>query len=313
VNQILVTGDEQISRKPTEKVKKEKKVLPINGIVAFYAIAIIILGLCLICGIIYAKGKINETVEASIKPEITVERNDEDNTVQIIVTHKKGLKDMTYQWNDEQEITVNGQNKTSISEIVDLIGGENVLKISATGINNQIKTFEKTFLVGNMPAIELEAVANGVKIIATSEDGIDYVQYGWDDEEPQKIEVKENQYEGIINAPKGEHILKIEVVDVNGMKAEKEQKVVGDTEPTLTVQSKLVNGKATFIIDAEDDESIKTITIIHNGGEQQIIDVNTATYHNEIIMTEGEENTIIVTATNVNGLQKTRRIRFKNK
>lgn len=313
MNQILVTGDEQISRKVTEKVKKEKKVLPINGIAAFYAIAIIILGICMICGSVYAKEKINETVEASIKPEITVERNDDDNTVQITVTHKKGLKDVTYQWNDEQEITVNGQNKTSISEIIDLIGGENVLKVSATGINNQIKTFEKTFIAGNIPEIQLEAVANGVKIIATSEDGIDYVQYSWDDEEIQKIEVKENQYEGIINAPKGEHILKIEVVDINGIKAEKEQKVVGDTEPTVNIQSKLINGKATFVIDAEDDENIKTVMITHNGGEQQIIDVNATTYHNEIVMTEGEENTIIVTVTNVNGLQKTRGVRFKNK
>ena len=75
MNQILYTGDENI-QKP---VKKQKKVLPINVIVLFFAISIIILGISIIAGSIYAKNKINETVEASIEPEITIERDDENN------------------------------------------------------------------------------------------------------------------------------------------------------------------------------------------------------------------------------------------
>ena len=266
----------------------------------------------MISGSVYAKEKINQTVEASIKPEITVERNDENNTIEIKVTHIRGIKTVTYRWNDEEETTVDGKNRKSITETIDLIGGENTLKITVTEENGEIKIFEKTFIAGNIPEIELEAVANGVKIIASSEEILDYVQYSWDNGEMQKIEVGEKEYEGIINAPKGQHTLKIEVVDVNGMKASKEQPVVGETEPTLNVQSKLVNGKATFVIDAEDDENISTVTIIHNGGEKQVIDVNAKTYHKEIIMTEGELNTIIVTVTNVNGLPKTRRVKFEN-
>ena len=128
----------------------------------------------------------------------------------------------------------------------------------------------------------------------------------------EKIEVGEKEYQGIINAPKGEHLLKIEVADINGMKGQREEMVTGDTEPTLTVKSQLINGKATFVIDAEDDENIKTITIIHNGGEQETVTVNAKTYHYEITMTKGEINTIIVTATNKNNLTKTQRVRFKN-
>ena len=133
-----------------------------------------------------------------------------------------------------------------------------------------------------------------------------------DVEEIQKVEVKEKKYEGVINAPKGQHILKIEVVDVNGIKANKEQTVVGDTEPTVKIVSKLINGKATFVIDVEDDENIKNIKIVHNGGEEQIIDVDEKEYHYEVTMTQGEENTIIVTATNQNDLTKTRGVKFKN-
>ena len=309
MNQILVTGDEKV----TQKVKKQHKVLPINRIVGFFAISIIILGTCIIGGSIYAKEKINKAVEASVKPEITVERIDEDNILAINVTHIRGIQTVKYRWNDEEEVTIDGKNRKNINETIELIGGENTLKIAVTEENGQIKTFQKTFIAGNIPEIELEAVSNGVKLIASSEEIIDYVQYSWDDGEMQKIEVGKEQYEGIVNAPKGQHTLKIEVVDVNKMKATKQQVVVGDTEPTVNVQSKLVNGKATFVIDAEDDENIKTITIIHNGGEQQVINVNAKTYHGEITMTEGAENTIIVTAINKNNLQKMKAVKFNNK
>jgi len=309
VNQILYTGDENIKN----PVKKQKKVLPINGIVLFFAISIIILGICIITGSIYAKNKINETVEASIEPSVLIERDDENNTIKITVTHIRGIRELTYQWNDEEPTVKEGKNKKSVSTMIDLIGGENTLKVSITEENGKTKTLEKTFVAGNIPEIELEAVANGVKVNATSEEEIEYIQYTWDEEEPQKIEVGEPTYEGIINAPTGLHILKIEVVDINGMKAELTKEVIGDTEPTLKIQSKLVNGKATFVIDAEDDEKITTLTIIHNEGEKQVIEVNDKTYHNEVIMTEGEVNTILVTVTNVNGLQKIKGVKFTNK
>ena len=311
MNQILITGEEQVTEKVS--VKKQKKVLPINGIVIFYAISIIILGICMVSGSVYARNEINRVVEASIRPEISVERNDEDNTVTINVTHIRGIKTVTYRWNDEEEIMVNGRNKKEISETIDLIGGENTLKISVTEENGQIKTFEKTFIAGNIPEIKIVgAVDNGIEIYAASEEKIDYIQYCWDDQEMQRIQVGEKEYQGIINAPKGQHTLKIEAVDTNGIKAEIEQKVVGDTEPTANVQSTMIDGKMKFVIDAEDDENIKTVEIIHNSGEKQVINVDDKTYHEEITMTEGEINTIIVTVTNENGLQKTRRIRFKN-
>ena len=313
MNQILVTGDELATGKVTQKVKKQKKVLPVNGIVVFYAISIIILGICMISGSVYANAKINQTIQANIRPEITVERNDENNTIELKVTHIRKIKSIVYNWNDEEETLIEGRDRKEIKHVIDLIYGENTLKIAVTEENGQIKTFEKTFIAGTIPEIKLEAVSNGVKLIVSSDEILDYVQYGWDDEETQKIEIGEKEYEGIINAPKGQHTLKIEVVDVNGIKANKEQVVVGDTEPTVKVESKMINGKATFVIDAEDDEKLKSISIVHNGGAQQIIEVNAKICHYEVTMTEGQENTIIVTATNENNLTKTRAIKFTNK
>ena len=307
MNQILITGEEKV------KVKKQKKVLPIKPIVAFYAISIIILGICMISGSVYAKDKINEMVEANTKPSVEITRNDDDNTVEINVKHIRGITRIAYRWNDEKETVIDGKNRKSILETIDLIGGENTLTVSITEENGQTVTYEKTYTVGNIPEIKLEAVSNGVKLTATSEQTIDYIQYNWDDGEKQKIDVGEKQYEGIINAPKGQHTLKIEVVDVNNMKAKKEQLVVGDTEPTLTVKPEYVDGKVAFVIDAEDDEKITKVEITHNGGQKQVITVNDNTYHKAVMMTEGETNTIIVTVTNVNGLSTTLRKKFEFK
>jgi len=166
VNQILYTGEERVEK----SVNKQKKVLPINVIVVLFSITIIVLGICLVAGSIYSKQKINETVQANIRPEIQVERNDDDNTIAIKVTHIRGIKTVTYRWNDEEETRLDGKNRKSVSQIIDLIGGENTLKISVVEENGQIRTFEKTFIAGNIPEITLEGVANGVKIIATSEE-----------------------------------------------------------------------------------------------------------------------------------------------
>ena len=309
VNQILITGDEVIK----EKVKKVKKVLPINTIITFYAISIIILGICMISGSVYAKEKINEAVQANMKPSLDIIRNDDDNTLELSINHVRGIKTIAYRWNDEEEVKIDGKDRKQLSQTIDLIGGVNTLTVSITEENGETVTYEKTCEVGNIPEIKLEAVSNGVKIIAKSEEKIDYIQYSWDDGEIDKREVGESEYEGIIDAPNGKHILKVEVVDINKMKARKEQAIIGDTEPTLTVKSGLVDRKVAFVIDAEDDEEIKTVEITHNGGEKEIIDVNAKTYHNEIIMVEGKTNTLIVVVTNVNGLSKTSRVKFDNK
>ncbi len=307
MNQILITGEEKV------KVKKEKKVLPVNAIVLFFAICIIILGICMISCSVYAKDKINETVEANAKPQVEINRNDDDNTVEINVKHIRGISKISYKWNDEQETVIDGKNQKEISETIDLIGGENTLTVVITEENGQSVTYEKQYKVGNIPQITLEAVSNGIKLTSTSENKIDYIVYSWDDGEEQKVEVGDTSYEGVINAPKGKHTLNIKVVDENKMEAKKEQEVVGDTEPTLTVKPDYVNGKVAFVIDAEDDELIKTVEITHNGGTKEIIDVNATTYHNDLVMTTGETNTLIVTVTNNNNLQKTSRVKFDNK
>ena len=196
MNQILITGEEKV------KVKKEKKVLPIKVIVSFFAICIMILGICMISGGVYAKDKINDVVEANAKPQVDINRNDDNNTVEINIKHIRGIKQISYRWNDEEENVIDGKNQKNISETIDLIGGQNTLTVTITEENGQSVTYEKQYKVGNIPVIKLEAVSNGVQLNSTSETKIDYIVYNWDDGEEQKIEVGNTSYEGIINAPK---------------------------------------------------------------------------------------------------------------
>lgn len=312
MNQILITGEEKVKVK---KVKKEKKVLPINGIVSFFAIAIIILGICMISGSVYAKDKINEVVEVNTKPKVEISRNDDDNTVEIKVKHIRNITKIVYKWNDGNENVIYGKDGESSKEVektIDLIGGKNTLYVAITEENGQTVTYENTYTV-NIPEIKLEAVSNGVKIITTSEIKIDHISYKWDDEEATTIEVGEKSHEEVISAPQGKHVLEIEVVDINEKKASKTQEIVGDTEPTLTIKPQYVDGQVAFVINAEDDERITKVEITHNGGEKQVIDVNATTYNGNVIMTTGETNTLIVTVTNLTGLTKTSRVKFDNK
>ena len=202
MNQILMTGEEKV------KIKKTKKVLPVNAIVSFFAISIIILGICMISGSVYAKEKVNEVVEANAKPQVDINRNDDDNTIEINVTHIRGIKSISYRWNDGEATVIDGENKKSITKTINLIGGENKLTVEITEENGETVEYENTYKV-NIPEIKLEAVSDGVKLTSTSEIKIDYITYNWDDGEESKVEVGETSYEGIINTPKGKHILNI--------------------------------------------------------------------------------------------------------
>ena len=300
MNQILITGEEVLKK---QKVKKEKKLVEINKIIIFFALCIIILGGCYIFAGIYSKVKTNQMIEANTKPSVEIEKNDENNTVEITISHIRGIKEIRYKWNDEQETILDGNNQTNITETIDLIGGKNTLTVTVIDENNQTVTYEKEYTVGNLPQIEFEAVSNGIKTIAKCEDIIETIKYAWDNEEEQVINVNDKYYEGIINAPKGQHTLYVTVSTTEGIETTKSQLIVGDTEPTLNIKADIIDEKVVFVVDAEDDEQITDIEIILNEGETQTITVNEKTYHAEIEMTKGILNKLKVTVYNVNGLE----------
>ncbi len=307
MNQILITGEEI-----NKETKKEKKVVEINKIVIFFAVCITILGICIIFAGIYSKIKTNQTVEANTKPVVQIEKNDSNNTVDIKINHIRGIKEIKYKWNNEEETIINGNNQKDIFEQIELKGGKNTLTVTVVDENNQTVSYQKEYTVGNIPQIKLEAVSNGIKVMINCEDTIQNIKYSWDNENEQKIDINDTVYEGIISAPKGQHTLYIVATTTEGIEATKSQLVVGDTEPTLNIKADIINGKLSFVVDAEDDEQITKVEIILNEGETQVIDVNDKTYHKEIEMTDGILNKLMVTVYNVNGLKSTLGASFNN-
>lgn len=307
MNQILITGEEI-----NKETKKEKKVVEINKIVIFFAVCITILGICIIFAGIYSKIKTNQTVEANTKPVVQIEKNDSNNTVDIKINHIRGIKEIKYKWNNEEETIINGNNQKDIFEQIELKGGKNTLTVTVVDENNQTVSYQKEYTVGNIPQIKLEAVSNGIKVMINCENTIQNIKYSWDNENEQKIDINDTVYEGIINAPKGQHTLYIVATTTEGIEATKSQLVVGDTEPTLNIKADIINGKLSFVVDAEDDEQITKVEIILNEGETQVIDVNDKTYHKEIEMTDGILNKLMVTVYNVNGLKSTLGASFNN-
>ena len=312
MNQILVTGTETRNNNYNNynnyKTKKEPKKLSIKSIVIFFSISIIILGICLIVGSLYAKKGINETVEANTKPTIDVAKDDENQEVQINVKHIRGITEVAYKWNNEEETIINGNNQKEVKTSINLIGGTNTLTIRVKDESGQTVSYQKQY-TSNLAQITLEPVSNGVKVKVTCTNNLKYVTYQWDSNAEQKIDISTNEYEGTLNVQSGTHTLTIQAVDINDNKTTKTEKIVGDTEPTLSLKMEDKDNKKYYIIDAEDDQSIEKVVITIDGVENTV-EVNNAKYHNEIEIQDGKENKIKVQVYNINGLEAVRGGRY---
>lgn len=295
MNQIVFTGEEK------------KKLLKIETIVTIFAIGIIILGGCIAINAGYSRVKINEEATANAEPKVEIAQNEIAGVVTIKVTHIRGIRTIAYSWNDEEEIILNENNKKQLEETIDLLAGTNTLTVKITEENGKTVTYEKTYTSGNIPKISLEAVTDGVKIISSSEQVIDYIEYSWDDGEKTKIEVGKTTYEGTIETPRGLHTLNIVVVDKYNNKATKKQEVVGDTAPTLEV--KINKETKSYAINAEDDEQLTKAEITYENGEKQEITINDKTFNHEIKLTSGE-NKLMVVVYNLNGLSTYRKVMY---
>lgn len=324
MNQILVTGEERIEnnqrmnkpekapkqpKQPKPKKQKnqytgEKKVVSINKIVIFFAICIIVLGICFICGSIFAKDKINKTVEETATPLVEINKSEDDKYVEVEVSHIRGIKTIAYKWNDGEEQIINGNNQKNVNQKIDLIGGKNTLTVSVTEENGQTVTYQKEYSVGNVPEITLENVDNGVKLIAYAQDKIQYITYKWDDGEEKRVEIGRERYEGILATPKGRHTLKIVVVDMKNIPAEKTTTVIGATAPAISIKLGRRDNRLFFVINAEDEEKLSSLIVKINGEEKQNLKLNDKAYYLEVEVLEGD-NHLEVQAQNNNGLKTT--------
>lgn len=296
-----------------ENTKNKKPKSSLHSILIVFAVILIIFGIGLTSTGTYSyyrglSSGMNKSIvsEGSTKPVITTERENAS-TINIVVTHDKGIVSFTYTINDEQPVEINCENKMEFKQEVELPIGSSKITIIAKDIDGVSSSYESTYEVEDKPTITLEQVDGKIKAIIESKSNIDYVMYYWDEDEAnaKKGTINKTKIEPLIEVLEGTHTLNIVAVDVNGNQTKKSQKIIGDNKPNVDVKT---NGKV-FRIIASDDESLSKIEYTFNSSEKQTEDINDKEYTKDLELENGT-NKLTVTVYNKNGLSTTSTVEY---
>ncbi len=297
--------------------KKNNGPVEIKKIVIFFAIAIIIFAIVLIGLGSYImatqkeKKENNNTILENTKPEINITQEEENIIVDI--THNQPLQKITYNWNDEEEKTIQTNNQQSISETIELPFGTNTLNITVTDINGNESKFQKEYVVeGNgKPVIDLKLTTdNKIKIIAQDNTNMQYVIYQWNNDEEKRVEVDANNLttiEEVIEIPLGQNTLKVQAVNTNNVSSAKELEVKGIKGPEVTFKKQGDD----LLIRAEDEVGMKIINFKFNGQKYQINYGNKKVIEYTQKLEKGENN-LELTAENQDGGITTKKVKIIN-
>lgn len=108
----------------------------------------------------------------------------EEPKIKIIATDETALDFITYRWNQGEEETVYAdEGSKQIETEIDILKGENDLTIVAVDGSNNTTTETKSFTGLTKPEIKVTLSADGssIDIMATHENGIESVQYKFND------------------------------------------------------------------------------------------------------------------------------------
>ena len=301
MNQILLTNNENIKRKNSNKYNGNNSSGDMKKIIIFFSVAILIFAIAIIG--VYAYKMTKKDGEKPIgKPELSLEQS--ENQVKIIAKAEAGIDEIIYKWNDEESIKENMNGRTSHEEALEIPEGQNSLKVKVIDLNGEEIETKKEFYIEETKKITIELdekIGNGkVKIAATDETNfIKYITYKWNDEEEVTIEAEGNQtsIETIIDIKRGKNTLT--VTAVNGLaKAETIDRIFeGVNKPVIEV-TRQAN---TLYMRVTHDMGFEKIEYTING-QEYIYDENFSQYNaeqKEVVykfeLIEGE-NTVIIHA-----------------
>lgn len=261
MNQILSTS---MPMEKNKKSKKNKKDIPMNSILKFFGMIILIFGVFIIGIGGYTIYKNQVVQQQNLEPTIAIE-NKTDTEILLKVTHEKKIAKVEYGWNDEDMVVIDGNNGQYVEQEISIPSGINTLHVKVQDEEGKEKTFEKQYEIESN--INFEVAGNKIKITCQEERTIAYMTYKWDDEEEQRIEINDTKIDQEIDAIKGLHTLTVVTVDENNNKATKSQKINGVSKPELIID---VDEEAKhFVIKTSDDEQIQKIEIRLNQDDNQ--------------------------------------------
>ena len=304
MNQILSTS------MPTNNKKKNKiktsNPVAISSILKFFAIAMLIFGICLIgVGTYSIVKKQSETKEQNLEPSISIEDKTED-TILLKVIHQKNIARLEYNWNNEDETIVNGNNGKYIEKEIKVPSGKNTLHVLVVDEDGKEIPYEKQY--ERESDIKFEVSGNKIKITYESDKKVSYMTYRWDNEEEKTININNTEVNQEIDAIRGLHTLTVIVVDEDNNTDTKVQKINGVSKPKISVA--IDESKSYFIIKASDDEKISKVKfkINQDDNKEYFFNLDSFDYKDfefatkDIYQLQQGENTIEVTVTNSDGI-----------
>ena len=177
---------------------------------------------------------------------------------------------------------------------------------SGNGTSNNNTVPEEPVVQSNIN-IKFSSVADGVKLNVTSTLEIKTIEYWWDEETPTIIETEGTEHEVVVQTKQGTHTLNVKVTDINEHEETKEQLVIGDVEPELTIGT---DGISNYVVKAKDDEQLTKIVIKVNDQVEEI-ELNDKTFEKAVPIPIGD-SIIDVTVYNLNGLSVNKKAQIKN-
>ena len=306
MNQILQTEN-----------KKNNGPVEIGKVIKFFVVAIIIFAIILIgLGAYHLITQNNnetpaEPIVQEQPPEVSINREEDDIVIEI--THNKPIAKIVYNWNEEQENTIEVNNQTSISERITLPYGTNTLNLTVTDINGIETKFQKEYVVegDGKPVIELKLTQdNKIKITAQDESNLKYIIYSWNDGEQTTIETTAESstiIEQELEIPLGQNTLKVQATNINDVTTTKELQVKGIKKPVLSFKKEGDN----LIIRAEDEVGMKVVDYTLNGQKYQINYGNKKVIEYKQLLEKGENN-LEIKAENQDGGITTKKVKVIN-
>ena len=305
MNQILSTS------MPTNNSKKNKNSQPIaiGSILKFFAISMAIFGILLIGTggyLIYKEQSIQQ--DENVEPTISIE-NKTDSSIILKITHKKNIDRVEYNWNNNNKITVNGNNGKYLEKEINIPSGKNTLHVLVIDEDGKEMTYEKQYETESN--IDIEVSGNKIKITCEGDKTISYMTYRWDEDDENTIQINDTTIDEEIEAKKGLHTLTVIVVDEDNNTDTKQQKINGVSKPKIIMG--IDEQKEHFVIQASDEEKLSKIEFILDNDENQKYVLNLEdkdlkelqyVLPDSLKLKEGE-NIIEVTVYNSNGVSET--------
>ena len=317
MNQILSTGENPKRKKAKNKNYQTNyyngQQSNISSIIKVFAVSLILFSIFAIGNASYGlyKSIENKTglINEQIKPTISVESiNETQNTILLKVSSETGINKVTYQWNDEQEVTLKGNGGKYIEQKIQIPNGTNNLNISAIDTQGNENTYTKQYKINSK--INLGATNEGkIKVTYSGDVEISYMTYRWDDQEETKVDINDTEIDYDIETLSGRHKLTVVVVDVNNTTETKVQETNGISVPKIEIS--LNEEETAYIIKVTDEIELKEVivTLDEDENKQYGQKVSGKEFQFEIALREGE-NRMKVEVTNSDDQKTEKMVKF---